>query len=105
MGVLNTLATQTIRISDEEHLDRENDHLTKVFKSIGYKNRDIRITISRALEMIGCEIHSINNHNPPSKTSYLPYIKVVTVKISKVSRKKEIMTSFKPLETIRQQMR
>jgi hypothetical protein len=64
MGVLNTLATQTIRISDEEHLDRENDHLTKVFKSIGYKNRDIRITISRALEMIGCELHSRNNHNP-----------------------------------------
>jgi hypothetical protein len=103
MGVLNTLATRAIRISDEEHLDQEKDHLTKVFKSIGYKNRDIRMEINRALERTGGEPRSRNNH--PGKTTYLPYIKGVTDKISKVLRKKEIMTSFKPLETIRQKMR
>jgi predicted GIY-YIG superfamily endonuclease len=38
-------------------------------------------------------------------TSYLPYIQGVTDRIAKVLRKKEIMTSFKPPETIKQKMR
>jgi hypothetical protein len=86
MGVQNTLTTWAIRIFDEEHLDQEKDHLTKVFKSIGYKNRDIGIEINRVCERIEGEPRSINNY--PGKTTYLPYIKGVTDNISKVSRKK-----------------
>jgi hypothetical protein len=43
LGVLNTLATRAIRISDEEHLEHEKYHLSKVFKSIGYKDNDIKM--------------------------------------------------------------
>lgn len=50
MGVLNTLAMRAIRIFDEEHLEQEKDHVTKVFSSIGYKNKDIKREISRATE-------------------------------------------------------
>jgi uncharacterized sporulation protein YeaH/YhbH (DUF444 family) len=41
-GVLNTLAIRAIRISDKEHIKEEIDHLTKVFKRIGYRDKDIR---------------------------------------------------------------
>jgi hypothetical protein len=37
--------------------------------------------------------------------AYLPYINGVTYKISKVLKRKEITTSFKPLITIRQRIR
>jgi hypothetical protein len=103
MGVLNTLALKAIRIYDEEHLEKEKDHLTKVFNNIGYKNKDIRMAIRRAMEKVGGEPCSRDNH--PSKIAHLPYIKGVTDRISKVLRKKEITTSFKPVETIRQKMR
>jgi hypothetical protein len=47
MGVLNTLAIRAFRISDEKHLKEEEDHITKVFKNIVYKNIDIK----RAIQM------------------------------------------------------
>ena len=39
------------------------------------------------------------------KRAYLPYIQGVTYRVSKILRKKEILTAFKPLETIKQKMR
>jgi hypothetical protein len=42
MGVLNTLAIRVARISNKENIKEEIDHLTKVFKSIGYRDKDIR---------------------------------------------------------------
>jgi hypothetical protein len=50
IGVLNTLATRAIRISDEEHLGHEKDHLSKIFKSIGYKDKDIKNAMKKAIE-------------------------------------------------------
>ena len=50
LGVLKTLATRVIRISDEAYLEKETDHLTKTFKNIGYKHKDIKNAINRALE-------------------------------------------------------
>lgn len=41
IGILNTLALRDIRISDNEDLDQELEDLTKVFRKIGYKNKDI----------------------------------------------------------------
>jgi len=35
LGVLNTLATKALRISDEDHLEEEKSHLLKVFKNSG----------------------------------------------------------------------
>jgi len=34
---INTLAIRAFRISDDEHLDEEKNHLLKVFKDNGYK--------------------------------------------------------------------
>jgi hypothetical protein len=104
LGVLKTLATRAIRISDETHLEQEKYHLSNVFKNIGYKHKDITNTINKALEKTSKNPNSLENQNP-NRNAYLPYIQGVTDKIVKVLSKKEIKTSFKPHETIKQNMR
>jgi hypothetical protein len=100
MGVLNTMAIRAARISDKEHLKEEIDHLTKVFKNIGYKDRDIKKTINKKDRRTRTQ-----NYQTSNIKSFLPYIQGVTDKIAKVLRRKEIMTAFKPLITIRQRMK
>jgi hypothetical protein len=104
LGVLKTLATRAIRISNETHLEQEKDHLSVVFKNIGYKHKDIMNAINKALEKTSKNPNPLENQNPNRK-AYLPYIQGVTDKIAKILRKKEIKTSFKPHETIKQNMR
>jgi hypothetical protein len=99
-GVLKTLARRETRISDDEHLDKEIDHVTKVFRGIGYKDRYIK----KEMKIEERRSHSRNNQTSNIK-SYLPYIRGITYKIAKILRRKEIITSFKPLITIRQKMR
>jgi hypothetical protein len=99
MGVLNTMATRAARISDKDHLKEEIDHLTKVFKNIGYRDRDIK----KAMDKKDKRTHTQNDQNPNLK-AFLPYIRGVTDKIAKVLKRKEIKISFKPLITIRQRM-
>jgi hypothetical protein len=41
LGVLNTLATRAFKISDDEHLDEEKNHLLNVFKDNGYKKHQV----------------------------------------------------------------
>jgi predicted GIY-YIG superfamily endonuclease len=45
------------------------------------------------------------NNQTPSPIAYLPYIQGVTNKIAKFLNKKDIKTSFRPLDTIKQKMR
>jgi hypothetical protein len=100
MGVLYTLARRATRISDDEHIEQEINHLTKVFKNIGYMDKDIKKVMK--IEERGS--HSRNNQSSNIKV-HLPYIQGVTDKIAKILKRKEITTSFKPLMTIRQRMR
>jgi hypothetical protein len=100
MGVLNTMAIREARISDKEHLKEEVDHLTKVFKNIGYRDRDIKKAIDKKDRRTSAQ----NDQNSNIK-AFLPYIQGVTDKIAKVLKRKDIMTSFKPLITIRQRMK
>jgi hypothetical protein len=100
MGVLNTMATRAARISDEDHLKEEIDHLTKVFKNIGYRDRDI----AKAMDKKDKKAHTQNDQTSNLK-AFLPYIRGVTDKIAKVLKRKEIKTNFKPLITIRQRMK
>ena len=37
IGILNTLATRAVRISDTEHLKRELSHLSRVLQENGYE--------------------------------------------------------------------
>ena len=46
MGVLNTLFTRALRVSDNDHLDSEIEHLRNVFLSNGYNIAQI----NKALE-------------------------------------------------------
>jgi hypothetical protein len=50
LGVLKTLSIRAIIISDKEHLEQEKNHLHKVFKSIGYKEKEIENAIRKSLE-------------------------------------------------------
>lgn len=61
-GVLNTLAIRALRISDSEHLDEEKKHLVSTFKSIGYKEQEIKKTIEKADRERPCEKDDIMTH-------------------------------------------
>ena len=100
LGIINTLATRASTICDDKHLKEEQGNLVKVFKSIGYKENDIRKTFKKPL---GKPRNPLQRND--KKRAYLPYIQGVTDKVSKVLKKKEILTAFKPLETIKQKMR
>jgi hypothetical protein len=100
MGVLNTMATRAARISDKEHLEEEIDHLTRVFKNIGYRDKDIKKAMNKKDRMT-----RVQNDQTSNLKAFLPYIRGVTDKIAKVLKRKEIVTSFKPLITIRQRMK
>lgn len=50
LGVLNTLTTRALRIFDDENLVQEKDHLYRVFKSIGYKDKAIKMMINKSLD-------------------------------------------------------
>jgi len=104
LGVLKILATRAIRISDEAHLEQEKDHLSVVFKNIGYKHKDITNAINKALEKNNKNPNPLEDQNPNRK-AYLAYIQGFTNKIANILSKKEIKTSFKPHETIKQNMR
>jgi hypothetical protein len=67
LGVLNTLATRALRISDDENLDQEKDHLSIVFKSIGYKDKDIKKAMNKSLDRESNRPNPLNNQ-PPSTT-------------------------------------
>ena len=51
-GVLNSLAIRALRISDAEHLNEEKKHLVSTFKSIGYKENEIKRAIKKAEKMM-----------------------------------------------------
>lgn len=104
MGVLRTLFTRSVRISNTSHVDEEIEYSRKVFANIRYKNMDIIKTIRRA--------RFKNKDKPPitstqiaSRRVYLPYIEGVTGKLTRVLKNKYIETYFKPISTIRQKMR
>jgi hypothetical protein len=103
LGVLKTLATRAIRISDKEHFEKEKDHLSNIFRNIGYNNKDIKNAIKKAKEKMNITPKPPDNQTP-NNIAYLPFIQGVTDKISRVLNKKEIKTSFKPHETIKQNM-
>jgi hypothetical protein len=100
MGVLNTMATRAARISDKEHLEEEINHLTRVFKNIGYREKDIKKAMNKKERMT-----KVQNDQTSNQKAFLPYIRGVTDKIAKILKRKEIITSFKPLITIRQRMK
>jgi hypothetical protein len=78
MGVLNTMAIRETLISDKEHLKEEIDHLTKVFKNIGYRDRDIKNEIDEKDRRTQTQSDQTSNIK-----AFLPYIRGVIDKIAK----------------------
>ena len=95
VGVLNTLITRAIKISDEDHLELEIDHLTNVFQMNGYNKDQIRRVIKKS--------HSRSqkqNRCLDGTSITLPYIKGTTDVIGRILPKKNIGVTFAPPNSI-----
>jgi hypothetical protein len=101
LGVLNTLATRAFRISDDEHLDEEKNHLLKVFKDNGYKKHQV----FRAFQNASKRPRSKAQTNNDVSKVFLPYIQGTTDKLARILKKKNIGATFKPINTIRNSLR
>ena len=83
VGILNTLATRAIRISDTEHLKEELAHLSRVLQENGYKLKDIKRAFEKAQKP------RIKNQEDKRIKSFLPYIQGTTDKIAKVLKQNQ----------------
>lgn len=100
MGILNTLITRALRPSRKEHFHQVINHLMKAFLDIVYNYKEISRDIKRANRS-----PPSNNCHPSIGKEFLEYICCTTDKIARILKIKDIVTSFKPLETIRYKMR
>ena len=97
MGVLNTLATRALRISDNESLDRERTHLLDVFVDNGYSRHLGRKAFHTASKKAFIKKEPKERH----PGVHLPYIEGTTDRIAQILRKFDIPSTFRPLKTIR----
>jgi hypothetical protein len=100
IGVINTLAIRAKRISDATHLDCELEHLVKVFKNNGYKEKIIR----KAIEKSQTKGQIEGRNDDILKSIKLPYIQGTTDKIANILRKKQIRVTFSPPNTLRRML-
>ena len=99
MGVLITLFTRALRVSDNDHLDFEREHLCNVFLSNGYNLAQINKSLERT---------QVNKPKAASKErkvgdhkAFFPYIQGTIEKIAKHLKKKNIDSVFSPPNNIR----
>jgi predicted GIY-YIG superfamily endonuclease len=90
IGVLQTLITRSLRLSDSDNLANEMSNLKNIFQENGYSKQEIDIAIKKAT-------------SPPIErkdegrvlaTVQLPYVRGTTDKISNLLRKHNIKTVF-----------
>jgi len=96
-GVLSTLATRALRISNEIHLEKEKSHLLEVFKNNGYNKTQSLKAFQRACKGPRVKTAPVD---PISKV-HLSFIKGTKDMIAHFVRRKNISSSFKPLRTIK----
>ena len=105
MGVLNTLFTRALRVSDNDHLDSEIEHLRNVFLSNGYNIAQI----NKALEKTKAHENRPKALSTEKKVgdhkAFLPYIQGITYKIDKHLKKKDIDSVFSPPNSIKKLLR
>ena len=89
-GVLNTLATRALRISDSDHLGEEKAHLLRVFEANGYsKSQGLKAFMNA----------SRGPNQKELKDDFIgrvdfPFIQGTTDKIAQILRKHNISSSF-----------
>ena len=101
LGILHTLATRAVRISNNEL-----GHLSKTLQNNGYNKKYIGTAFIRAKDRSNKDKNTRkdtgNNDRKEGATKVLlPYIEGMTNKIAKVSRKKQISTIFCPPTSLR----
>ena len=96
MGVMNTLITRAIRISDTKQLEAEKEHLHDVFLSNGYEAHQMRRAFAKTKKPRHLKEKKVGEHK-----AFLPHIQGVTHKIAKHLKKKSIDSLFSPLNNIR----
>lgn len=97
LGILNTLATWALQVSDENHLEDEKTHLLKVFN----KNGDSRSQGLRAFLNVENGPKSKIDPKDWSSGVHLPFIQGTTYTITRILKKHKIHSSFRPLNTFR----
>ena len=100
IGVINTLVTRALRISDREHIKDEINHLERVFEDNGYSGKQFRKVVASVIKPRGCKTKDNDKDTNISKVS-LPYIKGTTDKLAKTLKRHKIQVVFKPPNTIR----
>ena len=96
VGVMNTLITGAIRISDTEDIEAKKEHLHGVFLSNGYGFDQIRKDFAKTEKPKHLKEKKVGEHK-----DFLPYIQGVTDNIAKHLKKKSIDYVFSPLNNIR----
>ena len=96
MGVVNTLITRAIKISNTEHLEAKKEHLHNMFLSNGYDPNQIRRAFSKTEKSRHLKEKKVGDHK-----AFLPYIQGVMDMIAKHLKKKSIDSVFSPLNNIR----
>lgn len=92
-SVINSLVHRAVTLSEPDSLPSELVKVTDALTNNGYNKRDIQRTITRFLEPDKIR-QTKNTTTSSTTTAYLPYIKNVTDRISKILRKHDIRTSF-----------
>ena len=96
-GVLNTLLTRALCISNEEHVELELNHLANVFKRSGYSVNQVEKSIIKAKGSYAGQ----QSTRQEIKRFSLPYIKGLSENIARILRKGDIHVAFSPINTIR----
>ncbi|XP_046395470.1 uncharacterized protein LOC124162815 [Ischnura elegans] len=99
-GVMSTMIHRSITLTDEDHRAEELNKLTNILMKTGYRRREIRTAISRKLSKKDSRMEEEKTEEQQKKP-FLPYIKGVTDKISRILHKHQIKTVFKPRTQIR----
>ena len=101
LGVLNTLATRALRISDKESLENEKSHLLDVFVENGYS----RFLGQRAF--VKASKNSLSHREPKEQVPgvLLPYVQGTTDNICRILKLHDVPVTSRPLNTIRMSLR
>ena len=89
-----------MRISDDEHIKDEIEHLAEVFKDNGYSIGQFRKIVSSSKKPRKKKTLD-NNDDPMLNKVSLPYIKGTTDRLAKTLRRHKIQVLFTPPNTIR----
>ena len=105
MGVLNTLFTRALRVSDNDHLDSKIEHLRNVFLSNGYNIAQINKALEKTKAYENRPKALSTEKKVGDHKAFLPYIQGITDKIAKHLKKKDIDSVFSPPNSIKKLLR